>query len=131
MRTNGAGSPVPTVLEIPGWATPLVEAGRECGEDAEAAIKLAGHYGRLLPQPGGGQTARRWAVLAATGEHNLTVARVLEAHSDALAILAEAGEPVPDGTWGVFAAEAKPHRLEASDRGGVPVLTGVKPWCSL
>ena len=55
------------------------------------ALKLAGDYGRLLPLPGGGQTGERWAVLAAVGERNLTVARVLEAHSDALAILAEAG----------------------------------------
>jgi alkylation response protein AidB-like acyl-CoA dehydrogenase len=128
MSTNGGSPPA---LEMPGWAEPLVEACRDCGEDTGAAVKLAGHYGRLLPQPGRGQTAQRWAVLAAVGEHNLTVARVLEAHSDALAILAEAGEPVPEGTWGVFAAEAAPHRLEARDLGGKVVLTGVKPWCSL
>jgi alkylation response protein AidB-like acyl-CoA dehydrogenase len=127
MTTQGA----PAALDVPGWAEPLVEACRSCGEDADAAVKLAEHYGRLLPQPGDGQTARRWAVLAAAGEHNLTVARVLEAHSDALAILAEAGEPVPDGSWGVFAAEAAPHRLEARDGHGGTVLTGVKPWCSL
>jgi len=118
-------------LEVPGWAEPLVEACRSCGEEVDTAVNLAEHYGRLLPQPGRGQTAQRWAVLAAVGEHNLTVARVLEAHSDALAILAEAGEPVPDGTWGVFAAEAAPHRLEAHDRDGRAILTGVKPWCSL
>jgi hypothetical protein len=71
-------------------------------------------------------------VLATVAEQNLTVARVLEAHSDALAILAEAGAPAPDGTWGVFAAEAAPHRLAASGEPGGPVtLTGVKPWCSL
>jgi alkylation response protein AidB-like acyl-CoA dehydrogenase len=121
----------PMALELPGWAGSLVEACRGSGEDAGTAVKLAGHYGRMLPQPGHGQTAQRWAVLAAVGEHNLTVARVLEAHSDALAILAEAGQPVPDGTWGVFAAEAAPHRLEAHDRDGHAVLTGVKPWCSL
>lgn len=126
---NDGGSP--PALEVPGWADPLVDACQDCGEDAEAAVKLAGHYGRLLPQPGGGQTAQRWAVLAAAGEHNLTVARVLEAHSDALAILAEAGEPVPDGSWGVFAAEAAPHRLEARCQDGRVVLSGVKPWCSL
>jgi alkylation response protein AidB-like acyl-CoA dehydrogenase len=118
-------------LELPGWAEPLVDTCRSSGEDVDTAVKLAEHYGRLLPQPGRGLTAQRWAVLAAAGEHNLTVARVLEAHSDALAILAEAGEPVPDGTWGVFAAEAAPHRLEAHDRDGHIVLTGVKPWCSL
>lgn len=113
MATNEASRPA---LGVPGWAEPLVEACRSCGEDAGAAIRLAECYGRLLPQPGSGQTAQRWAVLAAAGEHNLAVARVLEAHSDALAILAEAGEPVPDGTWGVFAAEAATHRLAARSR---------------
>jgi hypothetical protein len=118
-------------LHMPGWAGPLLEGCRSSGEDAEAAVKLAEHFGRLLPQSGGGQTRQRWAVLAAAGEVNLTVARVLEAHSDALAILAEAGEPVPDGTWGVFAAEAPPHRLEARESEGRVTLMGVKPWCSL
>jgi alkylation response protein AidB-like acyl-CoA dehydrogenase len=122
---------VPETFELPGWAGPLVEACRDAGEDAGAAVKLARHYGRLLPQPGAGQTGQRWAVLAAAGERNLTLARVLEAHSDALAILAEAGEDVPDGAWGVFAAEAAPHRLEARHRDGHAILTGVKPWCSL
>ena len=122
-------------LELPGWAGPLISECRSSGEDVDVALKLAGDYGRLLPQPGGGETSRRWAVLAAAGQHNLTVARVLEAHSDALAILNEAGAPLPEGTWGVFAAEAAPHRLEAHgagrDRDTRVTLTGVKPWCSL
>jgi hypothetical protein len=123
-----------TVLDLPGWAVPLVASSRAAGEDPGCALDLARRYGTQLPQPGGGQTARRWAVLAAVAEQNLTVARVLEAHSDALAILAESGAPPPDGTWGVFAAEATPHRLTASPesgRDGRVTLTGVKPWCSL
>jgi alkylation response protein AidB-like acyl-CoA dehydrogenase len=122
-----------TISDLPGWAVPLVSSCRTAGEDIGCALDLAGRYGRLLPQPGRGQTARRWAVLAAVAEQNLTVARVLEAHSDALAILAEAGAPVPGGTWGVFAAVAAPHRLTATASGqdGQVVLTGVKPWCSL
>ena len=108
-----------------------MEASHKAGEDATAALRLAEEFGRLLPQPGGGDTAARWAVLAAVSRESLTVGRVLEAHSDALAILAEAGEPAPDGTWGVFAAEAAPHRLEARDHGGRVTLHGVKPWCSL
>jgi alkylation response protein AidB-like acyl-CoA dehydrogenase len=124
---------VPTRGEplVPAWAEPLVTAARSAGEDTSAALALAAAYGRLLPQPGGGQTASRWAVLSAVGEQNLTVARVLEAHSDALAILAESGADLPDGTWGVFAAEAPPHRLEAVEQDGQYVLSGVKPWCSL
>jgi alkylation response protein AidB-like acyl-CoA dehydrogenase len=117
--------------DLPGWARPLVEASAGAGEDAAAALRLARAYGTRLPQPGCGQTAGRWAVLSAVAERNLTVARVLEAHSDALAILAEAGAAPPEGTWGVFAAEAPPHRLAASARGSGTVLTGVKPWCSL
>jgi hypothetical protein len=118
-------------LNSPGWAQPLVAAAAGAGEDTAAALKLAADYGRLLPQPGEGQTAERWAVLADVGAANLTAARVLEAHSDALAILAEAGAPAPEGTWGVFAAEAAPHRLAARERAGHVTLTGVKPWCSL
>jgi alkylation response protein AidB-like acyl-CoA dehydrogenase len=38
---------------------------------------------------------------------------------------------VPGGTWGVFAAEAAPHRLAARDQDGRVTLHGVKPWCSL
>ena len=113
--------------ELPGWAAPLIAAARPAGEDIDAALRLARDYGRALPLPGGGRTAERWAVLAAVAERSLTVARVLEAHSDALAILAEAGQLPPDGAWGVFAAEAAGHRVDARQS----ALTGVKPWCSL
>ena len=119
------------ITGLPAWAEPLVEASQKAGEDAAAALRLAEEFGRMLPQPGSGDTAARWAVLAAVSRESLTVGRVLEAHSDALAILAEAGEPTPGGTWGVFAAEAAPHRLEAFERGGRVALNGVKPWCSL
>jgi hypothetical protein len=88
------------IAALPGWAEPLVEASRKAGEDTVMALRLAEEFGRLLPQPGYGDTAARWAVLAAASRESLTVGRVLEAHSDALTILAEAGEPVPAGTWG-------------------------------
>ena len=119
------------LARLPAWAEPLAEASQKAGEDAAEALRLAGEFGRMLPQPGRGDTAGRWAVLAAVSRESLTVGRVLEAHSDALAILGEAGEPAPAGTWGVFAAEASPHRLEARKRGGGIALHGVKPWCSL
>jgi alkylation response protein AidB-like acyl-CoA dehydrogenase len=116
-----------------GWAAPLVAAAGLADEDIPAALQLAAQYGRQLPLPGGGQSAGRWAVLANVARQNLTVARVLEAHSDALAILAEAGQDAPDGTWGVFAAESAQHRLLAAPGPGPGqvLLTGVKPWCSL
>ncbi len=74
------------IAQLPAWAEPLVQASQKAGEDAAAALRLAEEFGRMLPQPGGGDTAARWAVLAAVSQENLTVGRVLEAHSDALAI---------------------------------------------
>jgi len=86
----------------------------------------------------------RWRSLTALAAGDLTAARVIEAHTDALAILAEAGaDPavgaVPistiggteESTWGVFAAEGSGVRVEARQDGGHWLLTGTKPWCSL
>ena len=118
---------------LPDWALRLVDAAAGAGEDVRAALRLCAEFGLRLPLPGGGGTASRWAVLGAVARVNLTVARVLEAHTDALAILAEHGTEPPAATaWGVFAAEAHGTRLAAEPAGdGGVTLTGVKPWCSL
>lgn len=111
----------------------LAHAAAQIDEDAAAATRLAVEHGARLPLPGSGDTPTRWAALSAVAEVNLTAARVLEAHCDALAILAEAGEAAESsGSWGVFAAESPTERLDAVVSGdGTAVLTGVKPWCSL
>ncbi len=109
---------------------------------ADLALGLAVDVGRWLPVPGGGRTAARWRALSAVAAGDLTAARVVEAHTDALAILAElAADPlittgpafeVPTGsTWGVFAAEGGGHRLQARPDGDRWLLTGSKPWGSL
>ncbi|WP_215423619.1 hypothetical protein, partial [Escherichia coli] len=87
-----------------------------------------------------------WEALATLGAADLTAARVVEPHLDALAVLAqaEADRLLPDGaldavgvddgaTWGVYAAEGPGARLEAHpDRDEaaheVTLLTGRKPW---
>lgn len=115
---------------VPVWAQQLADAAARAGEDVQRGLVLAEQYGRLLPYPGEGATTARWAALAAVAEQDLTAARILEAHSDALAILHEADLPEPDGTWGVFAAEAPGTGLTA-DHGDRISLSGVKPWCSL
>ncbi|HEU5268038.1 MAG TPA: hypothetical protein VFU35_15115 [Jatrophihabitans sp.] len=120
------------LTELPDQVQPLIKRAADCGEDIAAALPVAVEVGELLPAPGGGRTLQRWAVLAALGRANLTAARVTEAHTDALAILAEAGRTdVPDGAWGVFAAEAPDQLLLAATDGRATVLSGVKPWCSL
>ena len=103
------------------------------GADVPAMLAWVASIGGSADLPGGGETSRRWELLATAGAHDLTVARVLEPHLDALAILDEAGEPPePGSTWGVWAAEGPGVRLEArSDGPGRWVLDGRKPWCSL
>ncbi|MXG91621.1 acyl-CoA dehydrogenase [Nocardioides sp. YIM 123512] len=105
----------------------------ELGDAAvEAVLRWAVEVGPTVPLPGEGRTLARWELLATVGAQSLTVARVLEPHLDAAAILAEAGEHPQDGsTWGVWAAEGPPPRLEAREVDGSWVLRGRKHWCSL
>lgn len=85
-----------------------------------------------LPLPGHGRTAQRWTQLTALAELDLTAARLAEAHSDAVAILAElgGGAPSPGQLWGVWAAESGEASLTATGEGSRVVLDGIKAWCS-
>lgn len=112
-------------------AAQLTAESADAGEDLGRCLELAQRWTPAFPQPGSGHTATRWRLLAAAATGDLTAARVLEPHLDALAILDEAGLTAPPGVWGVFAAEAPGELLEARDIGGRWLLTGTKPWCSL
>lgn len=109
------------------------------GPDVDVALRLAASLTGVAPLPGSGRTAERWRLLGDLARRDLTTARIVEAHLDATAILAEAGDPGrrilgaagADSTWGVFAAEGPGVRLEAYGHGDGWVLEGVKPWCSL
>lgn len=81
------------------------------------------------PLPGAGATAERWAALAALAGRDLVLARLAEAHADAVAILAELdGPPVGAGErYGVWAAEAPGAVVEVDKDGN---LSGTKAWCS-
>ena len=100
-------------------------------DDAERAADLAGGGSGPAPLSASG-LLRRWTFLAGLGAGDLTVARTLEPHLDALAILDEAGSSAPAaGTrWGVFAAGG-PGRLAAARTTDGWVLSGVKSWASL
>ena len=102
-------------------------------DDVPAALALASRLTLLAPAPGSGSTLNRWELLASLGAADLTVARVVEAHLDAVAILTEAGasQTLAGTTWGVFAAEGPGLRLDATSDGDSWRLDGVKPWCSL
>ena len=89
----------------------------------------------LLPFPGRGSTLLRWQMLAAVAAHDLSLVKLYEGHTDALAILAEleGGPPPPGSVWGVWCAEPPVARvsIEGSPAPGAAVrLQGVKAWCS-
>lgn len=87
---------------------------------------------RPLPLPGGGATLARWRALAALGAEDLPLAKVLEAHHDALAILAGLGAPPPGhgDLLAVWAAEGPESTVAVEQGAHGPRLIGRKPWCS-
>lgn len=94
-------------------------------------------------RPGEGRTLALWELLATLAARDLAVARAVEPHLDAAAILDQAGTPrdtLPggaaraDASWGVFAAEGPGVRVVATptpDGEHAVRLDGTKPWCSL
>lgn len=134
MRLVRLGTGVPTELleEVAGRAAGAV--GADGTVDLAVALGLARDLGTRLGTDDPARLAARWSVLATLGAVDLTVARAVEPHLDALAILHEAGVAGdgtgPDATWGVYAAEG-PQRLDAVPTPQGWRLTGVKPWCSL
>ncbi|MDH5834333.1 acyl-CoA dehydrogenase [Luteimonas kalidii] len=111
------------VLQMPAPAPPATLEAR-----ARARLRVEG----ALPLPGRGHTLDRWRALAAMGAEDLALVKVLEAHHDAVAILAElGGAPAPAGTLlAVWAAEGPQSTVRLHDDGHGPRLHGRKPWCS-
>ena len=85
-----------------------------------------------LPLPGAGDTLGRWRVLAEIAAEDVCLAKLLEAHYDAQAILAELGAAAGGAgeLWGVWAAEPPSDTLQFEPRDDGGVLNGLKSWCS-
>lgn len=147
---TGMATPTGPVLEAPeGIVTLGAERTHTDRDTALALLAQVDDVGGVLAsaaslpaslRPGGDATGALWEVLATLAARDLALARTLEPHLDALAILAQAeldpAELVADGaraTWGVFAAEGPDGTLDArpTDDGAGYVLDGTKPWCSL
>ncbi|GAA1344828.1 acyl-CoA dehydrogenase family protein [Arthrobacter roseus] len=112
----------------------LYETAQGCRADITALLELARKLGHRLPFPQHGNVVQLWQALATLGAADLTAARIIEPHLDALAILdqADQNELWPeDSTWGVFAAHGPGEQLTATPQGGGWRLNGPKPWCSL
>lgn len=86
---------------------------------------------KSLPVPGSGATRVRYAALSQIGRCDVALARVLEAHLDAVAILAEAGrEAATDALYGVWAARHPQQPLQAVRRDGGWQVQGTVPFCT-
>ncbi len=84
-----------------------------------------------LPLPGAGRTWERWSRLASWTADDVSLGRLLEGHTDALAILAEAGLPVPPGALlGVWAAEGSGSAVALEDASSGLRLQGRRAYCS-
>jgi alkylation response protein AidB-like acyl-CoA dehydrogenase len=85
-----------------------------------------------LPLPGGGDTARRHQMLVEFGAAGLSLARLAEAHTGALATLAEGGRlPRPGLLYGVWASDAPPGRVTCEQlEEGNWRIKGTKQFCS-
>lgn len=126
-------------------------AGQWLPENPASCLEIIVQSGfDLLPLPGAGQTLERWRALAAVAAQDLSLAKLYEGHTDALAIMAELGSPLVFGSdrvlaeakalagkpaiWGVWASEVPGARVEIcptsqADDGRV-LLNGEKQWCS-
>ena len=84
-----------------------------------------------LPLPGAGSTPLRHQRLMEIGREDLALARLAEAHWDAVAILAEAGRsPEANLLYGVWASEKAGGALELRSRTSGMTVTGSKMFCS-
>jgi alkylation response protein AidB-like acyl-CoA dehydrogenase len=93
--------------------------------------EIAAGRGAMLPKPGSGDTPARFVALANWATRDLSLARLVEGHVDALAILEEAGlEPDSGATYGVWAARQRAGGTTARLTADGWRLTGEKPFCS-
>lgn len=104
-------------------------------DDPATATGLALEVCRTLirAEPATDALTSWWGSLFAVGRVDLTLARLVEGHLDAVTICRELGGPVPgeDELWGVWAAHDPALALRAGeDREGHWTITGAKGWCS-
>lgn len=98
----------------------------------ERLVGFADSPGARLPFPGAGDTPGRHRALSTWGATDLSFARIAEAHTDALAILAESGHlPRRGALYGVWASDAPPSRVTCERHGTSDwVVHGIKQFCS-
>lgn len=131
--SDGSGNNTPKV-PLPEDARVALEALNPTADVSTQLHELVRLGLDELPLPGSGKTLQRWQTLALVAEHSLSLAKLFEGHTDALAILTEldtAGIELAGATWGVWAAETANQRviIQPSQAAAVKI-DGSKCWCS-
>jgi alkylation response protein AidB-like acyl-CoA dehydrogenase len=91
-----------------------------------------------LPLPGSGQTLLRWHILSTIAQHDVSLAKCVESHTHALAVMTELGYLLApkQSAWGVWCTEGPENVVtltSSGDRlqsGDTVILQGCKQWCS-
>jgi hypothetical protein len=97
----------------------------------ELRLRLAGVVAQKIPLPGSGHTADRHRSLAEIAREDLSLAKLAEAHWDAVAILAEIGRTVePNKLYAVWASEIPGHAIRLERTADGYQINGSKPFCS-
>ena len=94
-------------------------------------IRLREAAHEALPLPASGHTWKRFDRLVEFGKEDLSLARLAEAHFDAVAILAEAGRgPRIGAIYGVWASEIPGNALTLTESKDGFLISGTKMFCS-
>ncbi|MEJ7636162.1 acyl-CoA dehydrogenase family protein [Aeromicrobium sp.] len=95
-------------------------------------VDVTPHVNSPWPFPGDGATVERFRSLADLARRDLPLAKIVEPHHDAAAILRDLDGPAvePDSVWAVWAAEPPFAQLEARETAEGFVLSGRKAFCS-
>ena len=86
-------NPLADAADVSGASPALDDLARAVDDAAgavSASLDLAREIGSEMPSPGDGGTLALWEALATMAAADVTTARVIEPHIDALGILAEA-----------------------------------------
>lgn len=98
---------------------------------ADLIAELRSGLRQEMPLPTGGETAQRHLRLMEFGRRNLSLARLAEAHYDAIAILAEANCSAAGGAiYGVWASEIPGKALQLLRTREGLFVCGSKMFCS-
>jgi hypothetical protein len=99
--------------------------------DEALLLRLREVIAEPMPLPGSGQTAERHRRLMRIGREDLSLAKLAEAHFDAVAILAEAAcAPAPGMLYGVWASEKPGRELQIGQVEGGFTISGQKQFLS-